>query len=251
MAVVAPLYSSPVHDRHRPVFFAAFFTDFFAAFLAGTFLTAFFAGVFLGVFFVIAFFVTVLAGDFFAAFVAGSFFATPVTVVAAAPIAVLMAPATSDAISIPIPTTSPALSTIVLSAIVRSLSPHVHMPLQIVEAYRNKARKSFASPSDLLPSRYLAGMPRALAANSFHPLRCAAEWPLKSHVAAALHPAIWHSPHSSQLRPLYTAFPGLSAGIMYSVPPFGFNYLSPGPPLLATPFITAATGFNNGQRIIF
>jgi hypothetical protein len=49
----------------------------------------------------------------------------------------------------------------------------------------------------------------------------------------------------------YAAFPGLSAGIMYSVPPFGFNYLSPGPPLLATPFITAATGFNNGQRIIF
>ncbi len=49
----------------------------------------------------------------------------------------------------------------------------------------------------------------------------------------------------------YTAFPGLSAGIMYAVPPFGFNYLSPGPPLLATPFITAATGVNNGQRFPF
>jgi outer membrane receptor protein involved in Fe transport len=49
----------------------------------------------------------------------------------------------------------------------------------------------------------------------------------------------------------YTAFQGLSAGIMYSVPPFGFNYLSPGPPLLAQPFITAATGFNNGQRFPF
>jgi hypothetical protein len=49
----------------------------------------------------------------------------------------------------------------------------------------------------------------------------------------------------------YTAFPGLAAGIMYSVPPFGFNYLSPGPPLMATPFITAATGFNNGQRFPF
>jgi len=49
----------------------------------------------------------------------------------------------------------------------------------------------------------------------------------------------------------YTAFPGLSAGIMYSVPPFGFNYLSPGPPLLGTPFITAATGINNGQRFPF
>ena len=49
----------------------------------------------------------------------------------------------------------------------------------------------------------------------------------------------------------YTAFPGLAAGIMYAVPPFGFNYLSPGPPLLATPFITAATGVNNGQRFPF
>jgi Carboxypeptidase regulatory-like domain len=49
----------------------------------------------------------------------------------------------------------------------------------------------------------------------------------------------------------YTAFPGLSAGIMYAVPPFGFNYLSPGPPLLSTPFVTAATGFNNGQRFPF
>jgi Carboxypeptidase regulatory-like domain len=49
----------------------------------------------------------------------------------------------------------------------------------------------------------------------------------------------------------YTQFPGLLAGIMYAVPPFGYNYLSPGPPLLATPFITAASGFNNGQRFPF
>jgi Carboxypeptidase regulatory-like domain len=31
----------------------------------------------------------------------------------------------------------------------------------------------------------------------------------------------------------YTAFPGLSAGVMYAVPPFGYNYLSPEPPLFA------------------
>jgi hypothetical protein len=49
----------------------------------------------------------------------------------------------------------------------------------------------------------------------------------------------------------YTEFPGVLAGIMYSVPPFGYNYLSPGPPLLATPFITAASGYNNGQRFPF
>lgn len=49
----------------------------------------------------------------------------------------------------------------------------------------------------------------------------------------------------------YTEFPGLAAGIMYGVPPNGFNYLSPAPPLLATPFISAATGLNNGQRFPF
>jgi hypothetical protein len=46
----------------------------------------------------------------------------------------------------------------------------------------------------------------------------------------------------------YTAFQGLSAGIMYGVPPYGYNYLSPAPPVLQTPFITAADGANNGQR---
>jgi Carboxypeptidase regulatory-like domain/TonB-dependent Receptor Plug Domain len=49
----------------------------------------------------------------------------------------------------------------------------------------------------------------------------------------------------------YTEFPGLAAGVMYGVPPYGFNYLSPAPPLIATPFITAASGVNNGQRFPF
>jgi hypothetical protein len=46
----------------------------------------------------------------------------------------------------------------------------------------------------------------------------------------------------------YTAFQGLSAGIMYAVPPYGYNYLSPAPPLFETPFITAADGTDNVQR---
>ena len=45
----------------------------------------------------------------------------------------------------------------------------------------------------------------------------------------------------------YTAFPGLSAGIMYGIPPYGYNYLSPQPPLLATPFINSADGAQNGD----
>lgn len=40
----------------------------------------------------------------------------------------------------------------------------------------------------------------------------------------------------------FTAFPGLSAGVMYGVPPFGYNYLSPEPTLFATPFINAVDG---------
>ena len=43
----------------------------------------------------------------------------------------------------------------------------------------------------------------------------------------------------------YTAFPGLSAGVMYGVPPFGYNYLSSAPPLLATPFINSGDGVQN------
>jgi hypothetical protein len=43
----------------------------------------------------------------------------------------------------------------------------------------------------------------------------------------------------------YTEFPGLSAGIQYGIPPFGYNYLSPAPPLFATPFINAGDGTQN------
>jgi hypothetical protein len=67
--------------------------------------------------------------------------------------------------------------------------------------------------------------------------------------------AIFGSDGKSSIRAsygvFYTEFPGLAAGIMYGVPPYGYNYLSPAPPLMATPFITAATGANNGQRFPF
>jgi hypothetical protein len=46
----------------------------------------------------------------------------------------------------------------------------------------------------------------------------------------------------------YTAFEGLSAGIMSANPPYGYDYTSLAPPLFATPFITAASGQNIGQR---
>ncbi len=45
----------------------------------------------------------------------------------------------------------------------------------------------------------------------------------------------------------YTAFPGLSAGVMYAVPPFGLTYLTPQPPLFATPFTNAEDGGQNSN----
>ena len=77
--------------------------------------------------------------------------------------------------------------------------------------------------------------------------------PLRKYFSARRHRA--YSPGSSDKTSIrasfgrfYTAFQGLSAGIMYGVPPYGYNYLSPAPPLFETPFITAADGTNNGQR---
>ncbi len=43
----------------------------------------------------------------------------------------------------------------------------------------------------------------------------------------------------------YTAFPGLTAGIMYGVPPFGYNYLSSAPPEFAQPYINTGNGALN------
>jgi hypothetical protein len=46
----------------------------------------------------------------------------------------------------------------------------------------------------------------------------------------------------------YTAFEGLSAGIMSANPPYGYDYDSFAPPLFNTPFVTAASGQDVGQR---
>jgi hypothetical protein len=46
----------------------------------------------------------------------------------------------------------------------------------------------------------------------------------------------------------FTAVEGVSAGVMAGDPPYGTTYSSPAPPLFSDPFITASTGFDNGQR---
>jgi hypothetical protein len=46
----------------------------------------------------------------------------------------------------------------------------------------------------------------------------------------------------------YTAYEGLSVGIMSANPPYGYTYTSAAPPLFASPFTVAATGTDAGQR---
>ena len=46
----------------------------------------------------------------------------------------------------------------------------------------------------------------------------------------------------------YTAYEGLSAGIMSANPPYGYTYTSAAPPLFTSPFTVAATGADAGQR---
>lgn len=46
----------------------------------------------------------------------------------------------------------------------------------------------------------------------------------------------------------YTAYEGLSAGIMSANPPYGFTYTSAASPLFENPFTVAATGVDAGQR---
>ncbi|MGA2577586.1 MAG: carboxypeptidase regulatory-like domain-containing protein [Bryobacteraceae bacterium] len=45
----------------------------------------------------------------------------------------------------------------------------------------------------------------------------------------------------------YTAIEGLSIGVDSANIPYGYSFTSPAPPLFSTPYITAASGTNNGQ----
>ena len=95
-----------------------------------------------------------------------------------------------------------------------------------------------------------AGIGRTLspARHVFSP-RIGAAWVPDFHdgLLGALFGSDGRSSVRSSFGIFYTAIPGLSGGIMYSIPPYGENYLSPAPPLFETPFITAADGANNGQ----
>jgi hypothetical protein len=99
------------------------------------------------------------------------------------------------------------------------------------------------------------GVPKTLAPTSYKNFAPRVGFAYSPRFESGLWKAIFGGSGHSSIRAsyglFYTAYPGLAAGIMYAVPPFGYNYLSTGPPLLQTPFITAATGVNNGQRFPF
>jgi hypothetical protein len=181
---------------------ASVFSDFLGAFLAGAALTAFFAGAFLAAaFFAGAFFAGTFFGEGFSAGAfstasfgkmspSGSLLRVSPTEVAVPPKTALM---TSDAAAIPKPTTNPALSTIVLSLIIRPIRVCVCTQSRIVDGLlrlRAVLLLTFHIVGSPVPGRDAAPSPQIPST----PLRCTAEWPLRSHVAAALHPALWHSP---------------------------------------------------------
>ena len=94
-------------------------------------------------------------------------------------------------------------------------------------------------PSTLAPTRYTDFAPRIGAAYS---PEFGTGWLGK----------IFGGQGSSSIRAgfgiFYTAFEGLSAGIMSANPPYGYDYTSLAPPLFSDPFVTAASGQNIGQR---
>jgi hypothetical protein len=96
-----------------------------------------------------------------------------------------------------------------------------------------------------------SGVPRSLASarNDFSPRFGLAYTP--AFTAPLLHKLFGPSGQTS-IRAgyglFYTAYEGLSAGIMSANPPYGYTYTSAAPPLFAQPFTVAATGASAGQR---
>jgi len=95
------------------------------------------------------------------------------------------------------------------------------------------------------------GVPRSLAAarDNFSP-RIGLAW--SPEAASGPMNRLLGKPGASSLRlgygVFYTAYEGLSAGIMSANPPYGYTYTSAAPPLFEDPFTVATTGANAGQR---
>ncbi|MGA9060346.1 MAG: carboxypeptidase regulatory-like domain-containing protein [Terracidiphilus sp.] len=97
------------------------------------------------------------------------------------------------------------------------------------------------------------GIPRSLAPprNSFSP-RAGIAYAPAAPAGNSLLGKILGPAGSTSIRLGYgmyfTAYEGLSAGIMSANPPYGYTYTGAAPPLFASPFTVAATGASAGQR---
>ncbi len=95
------------------------------------------------------------------------------------------------------------------------------------------------------------GVPRSLAPsrNNFAP-RIGVAW--TPSAAESWVKKLTGGPGQSSIRlgygMFYTAYEGLSAGIMSANPPYGYTYTSAAPPLFESPFTVASTGVDAGQR---
>jgi hypothetical protein len=105
-------------------------------------------------------------------------------------------------------------------------------------------------PGDSLPSG--GRVPDTLAPirnGSFAP-RLGLAWSPQTHAGGAI-AKLLGAPGATSIRAsagmYYTAIDALSISVLAANAPYGTTYTSPEAPLFATPFITAATGENNGQ----
>ncbi|MGA9529139.1 MAG: carboxypeptidase regulatory-like domain-containing protein [Terriglobales bacterium] len=96
------------------------------------------------------------------------------------------------------------------------------------------------------------GVPRTLAPTKYDSLGPRIGVAYTPGVQTGLLAKLFGGPDKTSIRAgyglFYTAFEGLSAGIMSANPPYGYDYTSLAPPLFATPFVTAASGQSVGQR---
>lgn len=90
------------------------------------------------------------------------------------------------------------------------------------------------------------GIPNTLAPTKYSNLAPRIGLAFSPHFENGLRHALFGSPGTTSIRAgygiYYTAFEGLSAGIMSANPPYGYDYTSLAPPTFANPFVNAATG---------
>lgn len=96
------------------------------------------------------------------------------------------------------------------------------------------------------------GVPRTLAPTKYNSFAPRIGFSYSPDPQDGLLAKIFGGPGKTDIRVgyglFYTAFEGLSAGIMSANPPYGYDYTSLAPPLFATPLVTAASGQSVGQR---